>query len=694
MAQAKMRLAIAAPVILCNLIFLFVTHDHIPVWFAALTVGYALYAVTLYHLARSLSRASLRRILFATAVSDPLVLSVWIALTGSYGALISGFYLFTTLGFGFRTGRPLMHICQATSIIGFIGVLAIEPFWQDKFVIWFALLVPLIAVPMYAGSLIKKLHDAREYAEQESQAKSQLLAKVSHELRTPLTGIVASAEILAAESDDRAVAKRTDTILQLSETLLSEINDLLDEAKFDAQAIELSLVPVDLGLKFATLRTTFENMAGKKGLRFSARVDPAITEQIIIDTHHLDRILLNLVGNAFKFTEEGSVNLSVELNGQNEHEYSLRFSVSDTGIGIPESFHEKIFEPFSQVDQGAARRYGGTGLGLSLTRKIVARMGGDLRFESTLGRGSRFWFDIVVERTDQPAQTGASEKPTNVIPAKRILVAEDNETNRILIEELLKIDHHHVTTCSSGMAALELLTGHDFDLLMLDYNLGDMDGVRVLQTYRFGRLNPTPALFLTADVTIQTKTRLHEAGGVGVLYKPINLNAIRDTLAQIDFNENAPSPSSADTGIVSQSNKSRPSLSIVPISPLDKDVLETLKNASSRPEFLPTLLGHALCDIENCCKQLLDGLYSTKDYAAIRSTAHALKGVCVNVGAVRLATLASSIMRLSSDEIDSSSNRLALDIRDTSHATIHALREAVASMQPKSDRGTSSLHLD
>lgn len=690
-AQGKMRLAIATPVILCNLIFLSVAHDSVPAWFVLLTVGYSLYAATLHLCAHKFSQSLLKRLLVITSITDPVALSVWIALTGAYGALISGFYLFTTLGFGFRTGRPLMHLCQSTSILGFIGVLAAEPFWQQRTVIWFALLVPLIAVPMYAGSLIKKLQNARRQAEQESLAKSELLAKVSHELRTPLTGIVASAEILAAESDDRSVTRRTDTILQMSETLLSEINDLLDEAKYDAQAIELSLVPVDLGIKFATLRTTFDGMASKKGLSFGAKVDTAIRDQIMADTHHLDRVLLNLVGNAFKFTEQGNVDMTAALIDENDDGYRIRISVTDTGIGIPESFHEKIFEPFSQVEQGAARRYGGTGLGLSLTRKIVKRMGGDLRFESTLGKGSRFWFDLNVTRSDQPAQVGASEKPANIIPPKRILVAEDNETNRILIEELLKIDHHQVIACSSGMAALELLTERDFDVLMLDYNLGDMDGVRVLQTYRFGRLNPAPALFLTADVTIQTATRLREAGGTGILYKPINLNAIRDALAQIDFRDEAPA---ADTDVSSQPKKPRPALSIVPISPLDQNVIDALKNASTRPDFLPMLLGHAEDDIEKCCHQLLNGLSSTKDYAGIRSTAHALKGVCVNVGAVRLATLASSIMRLSSEELGVASSRLIGDVEESSRATLQALRATIAETQPQSSGSTSALHLD
>jgi len=692
LAQLRVRVGVAIPVIIADLVLFLTSPDGLPLWFLGLTAGYCVYALSPYSLIRNGSFRALYGLLIATAVLDPLVLSVWIALTGQFGGLIAGFYLFTTLGFGFRTGRPLMHLCQVASIVGFSLVLVFNEYWQQHSVFWAALLVPIIVVPMYAGKLITTLREAREHAEQESRGKSDLLAKVSHELRTPLTGIVASAELLSVESREPSVTRRTQTILSLSDTLLSEINDLLDAAKYDAKAVELSYVPTDLPQKVATLRATFETMAARKGVAFLADVDAAIVDRVETDTHGLDRILLNLVGNAIKFTENGSVSFAVELLEARASDYRLRFSVTDTGIGIPESFRAEIFEPFSQVNKGSARSYGGTGLGLTLSRQIVELMGGELHFESNLGKGSRFWFDLVLKRAG-PAPDGEGEtEATPIAIGRRILVVDDNVTNLVLLKELLEIDHHEVTTCASGMAALELLTRQDFDLILLDYNLGDMDGVRVLQTYRFGRLHPAPALFLTADATAQTAMRLREAGGAGTLYKPVNLTAIRKALADVILPVVTPAPI-ANLPPAEMTRPLRPVLKVVPISPLDAAVIEELRNVNTRPEFLGQLLSHAENDIARACQQVLEAL-ATRNYATMRTAAHALKGVSANVGAIRLVTLSTSLMSMASDELSASTERLAMDVRETSRATINALRQTVAASGATSMDNAGSLHLD
>ena len=693
LAQLRVRVGVAIPVIVADLALFLISPDGIPLWFLGLTAGYCVYALSPYLLIRGGSSRILQALLIATAVLDPAVLSVWIALTGEFGSLIAGFYLFTTLGFGFRTGQPLMHLCQAASIAGFSLVLAFNPYWQQHSVFWIALLVPIIVVPMYAGKLIRTLREARDHAEQESRGKSELLAKVSHELRTPLTGIVASAELLAVESREPGVTRRTQTILSLSDTLLNEINDLLDAAKYNAKAVELSYAPVDLPQQVATLRATFETMAARKGLVFLAEVDPAITDRVETDTHGLDRIVLNLVGNAIKFTENGSVRFAVELLAASDSDYRLRFSVTDTGIGIPESFRAEIFEPFSQVNQGAKRKYGGTGLGLTLSRQIVALMGGELRFDSTLGKGSRFWFDLVLRRA-APLPAEMVEAATAALPSsRRILVVDDNVTNLVLLKELLEIDHHEVTTCNSGMAALELLARYEFDLILLDYNLGDMDGVRVLQTYRFGRLHPVPALFLTADATAQTATRLREAGGAGTLYKPVNLIGIRKALAELAPPAVTEAPVPSTPPVTELIKPPRPVLKVVPISPLDAAVIEDLRHVNTRPEFLPQLLSHAESDITRASQQLLEALIA-RNYATMRTAAHALKGVSANVGAIRLVTLTTSLMNMSSEDVSASSDRLAADIRETSRATVNALRQTVAASSATSMDNAGSLHLD
>ncbi|MGH8042757.1 MAG: ATP-binding protein [Rudaea sp.] len=692
LAQANVRLYVAIPVILIDLILFFLEPGGIPSWLLGLTAGYCAYALSPYMVVRSGGFTALRNLLLATAVLDPLVLSVWIAATGEYGSLIIGFYLFTTIGFGFRTGRPLMYLCQGTSIAGFCMVLAYTPYWQQHPVVGIALLIPTIVVPLYADVLIRKLRTARERAEQESRAKSDLLAKVSHELRTPLTGIVASAELLAVESNDASVSRRTETILALSDNLLSEINDLLDEAKFDAKTGALDYTAIDLNKQVTRLQTTFETIAARKGLAFRMEMDSAVADFVEIDPHYLDRILLNLTSNAIKFTDKGSVRMAVELLEQTTTNYRVRFSVTDSGIGIPETFRAKIFESFSQVDEGANRRYGGTGLGLSLSKKIIDLMGGELQFESTLGKGSRFWFELLLRRTAPTVASVAEEDITNIVCGKRILVADDNVSNLMLLKEMLEIDQHEVTTSASGMETLEILVKHDFDLLLLDYNLGDMDGVRVLQTYRFGRLNPMPVLFLTADATIQTATRLQQAGGAGILYKPIGLANVRRALARLDLSPASRVPESDGPAPVEQARPARPALMVVPANPLNEDVIHELRKINARPDFLRRLLSQAENDIVRCCQQLLEALAS-RNYAQIRTAAHALKGVSANVGAVRLVALASTLMNMPSEELDSSCERLAADIRDSSRSTGIAIAKIIADDQTSAD-DAGSLQLD
>lgn len=696
LAQARVRIVFAAIVIATAILVFGLPSRTLPTWFVYQTGAYSIYVLAPLVIQRYLNGDNLLRLLVTTAISDPLMLTIWIAMTGQFGSVIAGFYLFTTLGFGFRTGRPLMYLCQVVSIANFILVLASTSYWQQHTTFWLALLLPLIIVPLYAGTLIERLREAREHAEQQSRAKSDLLAKVSHELRTPLTGIMATTELLSIENSDHAIRRRTDTILSLSESLLSEINDLLDQAKYTSSAIHLSPTPVDLRQRTASLSETFGTMARKKNITFRARLDSALTSTVNVDGHHLDRILLNLIGNAIKFTETGSVDMSVEVVAQTPASYRLRFAVADTGIGIPEEFHQKLFQPFSQVDQGPNRRYGGTGLGLALSRKIVEAMGGDLRFESNIGKGSRFWFELDLTRgTALPTQTFSKPEESSSGPM-RILVVEDNRTSSALIRELLVLDGHEVEVCDSGIGALELLTRESFDILLLDYNLGDMDGVQVLRTYRFGRIDAAPAIFLTADATAQTSARLLDAGAAGIVYKPLTRANLRDALSKLPDRRVAIAPTTtvAVAPVTADiARMDRPVLRVVPVSPLDEDTLRELHDLNTaNAGFLGRLLSQAEIDISRACQQLSDA-FANRSYAIVPNVAHALKGVCANVGAVRLAALAGTLLQMSSEEFETHGDRVAADLRECARITVGALRQAIAVSAP-SGGNSSTLHLN
>lgn len=696
-AQASLRIMVAVPVIILETILYLSSPESIAVRLVVLTAAYFAYVLVLRVLVHFSQAATSRALLVATAVLDPLALTAWLVVTGEHGGLIVGFYLFTILGFGFRTGRPLMYLCQMTAIAGFLLVCLSVPYWQQHPTTFLALLIPLLVVPMYAGMLIKSLRESRELAERESKAKSELLAKVSHELRTPLAGIISATELMVGETAQESVKRRADTILSLSGKLLREINDLLDEAKLDAGATRLELAPADLRSQIDLVHAALAEIASGKGIGFRTRVDTAIVDWVETDAHLLGRVLLNLAGNAVKFTEQGQVRILVDLLQARESNYLVRFTVDDTGIGIPDSFNEKIFQPFSQV-AGSHRKYGGTGLGLVIARQIVELMGGKLRFESQRGRGSRFWFEVALQRCSAPATADA---PCRVPSAeastpKQVLVAEDNETNLILLRELLEIDGHEVTTCASGTEALEILAEREFDLILLDYNLGDMDGVRVLQTYQFGRSQTAPALFLTADTTQLTAKRMSECiDGTAVLYKPVSLAKLRNAMRAFDSAEHA-APESAEV----QQNKpesearlARPALTGVAVTALDRDVIAELKTVSHRAEFFPNLLREAEHDMVRSVQHIVEAL-ARRQHGVIRDAAHALKGVSGNVGAVRVHALASALMTASGDELDNGAERWSADVSEALRITIAALhREISDSNVALSGGGTTSLHL-
>ena len=703
-AQARVRLFLSFPVVILGGAAFYMLGNQTPL-VPLLGLLQLLYTLCIAGLVLRRKVQSVERLLLATSILDPLVLSIWLPLMNEYGGLVVGFYLFTTLGFGFRTGIREMRICQAVSIIGFSAVMLVVPFWQHHPVIWLSFLITLIVVPLYATTLIRKLQEARAHAEQESRAKSDLLARVSHELRTPLSGIMAATQLLALETTDTKAQKRAETILGLSKDLLHEINDLLDQSKYEAKALVLDTAPIQLVEQIDRIRLTMEASAAKKGLQLMTSLDPRIGGWVMGDAHYLSRVLLNLVGNGIKFTDRGEVMLGMHLLDESESEYRIRFSVQDSGIGIAREHHDRIFEPFYQAEGGGTtRKYGGTGLGMTIARDIVKLMGGDLRLASELGKGSLFYFDVAFQRVFVPEEAASADADNQppVIRNKKVFVVDDHETNLMLVKELLEQDGHQVTTATSGFDALQILGSHTFDIALLDYNLGDMDGVKLLQLYRFGKGKTAPAYFLTADATLITAERLQNSGAFGVLTKPVSLDDLRRAVSNAclgsgpsEVIEHEPQnpvrpefPPQADT------IKSRPILKAVPSQPLDLSVIDHLRSISGRPAFLRELLVHANEDIRRNSDDLIKAL-AAHELDMVKDMAHALKGVCASIGAIRLMGLANNLMRMSRDELRRNGTKLRAEITETTQATNLGIQGVLDGLGDNdAGRSAASLHLN
>jgi two-component system sensor histidine kinase RpfC len=678
-AQAKLRAKLGFPVILLMSLSIwywgspYESIGLIEVVIAAL--AYTIYNFTLLFLAKRIRPITTEHLIVGTAIMDPLMLSAWLGMMGVAGGLFVCFYLFTILGFGFRIGPRPMWICQIASIFGFGVVISTSPVWQQHLIVGFSFLTVLIVVPIYARGLIKKLRDARAHAERESQAKSQLLAKVSHELRTPLSGIVASAQLIEAEAKDDLLVRRADTILKLSKELMLEINDLLDSAKYKANSLVLESALFDLTEVMDQIQITLASTAESKGIGFKVAMDDDVRDMVLGDSHYLYRVLMNIAGNAVKFTEKGSVDVYLKMLEDTGEQYRLRFGVLDTGIGIPKELHSHIFDPFFQASEGTTRKYGGTGLGMSIAKEIVTLMGGELMLDSTVGKGSHFYFDLMLPKVIQAPTQKADTASALVVYGKRILVADDNATNLILIKELLERDQHQVTIASTGQEALDILCIVNVDLIFMDYNMGDIDGAKVLQIYRFGKLNAAPAFFLTADTTVGTADRLQDSGAIGVLHKPITSDGLRQAIAQV-FESEAIAVTSAASPIP---------LKTVPPKYIDYSVIDELQTLCPRPEFLTEVLENAALDIERNCSGLAIAL-ENEDVIQVHDSAHALKGVSDSVGAVRLSAMAKKLMKITQWEIKPGKERWKTDIGEAKTQSVCGINDILSGRIAKYSR--------
>jgi two-component system, sensor histidine kinase RpfC len=332
----------------------------------------------------------------------------YICLAGEYGFSMIGVFLFVAFGNGFRYGRRYLFASQALSVVGYGAVLAFVPYWHGHRAAGIGLLIALIVLPLYVSTLLKRIQEARSKAEEANLAKTAFLANMSHEIRTPLNGIAGVVDLLRTTTLSSQQGELVGLLLHSTYVLRSLVDDVLDITKIESGRITIEVAPFDLHACINGLMQLLRPHAQGKGLTLNAFVDPALEYHLKGDSHHLRQILLNLLGNAIKFTERGEVNLVVGLQRETESAVTARFEVSDTGIGIAPAALVNIFERFVQADQSTTRKYGGTGLGTTIAKQLVELMGGNIGVESVLGKGSTFWLELPLLRDVAPDE-GTSE---------------------------------------------------------------------------------------------------------------------------------------------------------------------------------------------------------------------------------------------------------------------------------------------